>query len=332
MAEKVRLRRRVAGENGFAGVEVSNKGDVLIDLGIGRNLFIEGVAYDPTPVDPSSFKLLDTSYVPQYPATFTLGSSNVHNVPTADAGYSGLDEYLKCHIDGVGQYVSGQRIYLETSGTPTDAILTGIDVHLSNYGTTGIDTIYGVAATVNAEWKADYIYGGFFSAAPGSVNADNSAFIAGVSSYAGFGHHANTDRTVGYEAVLYSAPSGSPVVADKLIGLNVWGVANDKCTADKVYGVYLESFTKGGSGAFNHIYGFHADSTTFDNTVDGWFLHNESDAPSLLSGPLQFAILPADPPSPPAGRFSIYGLESGGKVKVMVKFPTGASQQLAIEV
>lgn len=329
--ENVRLTRRVEGANAFAGVEVSKKGDVLIDAAAGRNLYIDGLPYDPTPIDPLDFWLIDEAYSPTYPAYFRMGSANFLNVPTAQGGQIGKDTHLRFHIDGNGQYVIGESVYLETQGDPTSAYIIGHEVNVSNYDTTGVVEAYGYSVNMNFEWPVDYGYAGFFSAGLGSVNAEGTGFLSGVSSFVLTGHHANIPRAVNFEAAMTSAPSNNPVVASEVIGLNVWGVANNNCTADTAYGVFLESFTKSGSGAWNHIYGFSANANAFDNTADGWFLHNLSDAPSLLNGELQFGVLAAEPPNPPAGRYTIFGLMDGPKVKAMIKFPSGAAQQLAIE-
>ncbi|HQZ81644.1 MAG TPA: hypothetical protein PLR83_00360 [Pyrinomonadaceae bacterium] len=283
-------------------------------------------------LNASGLKFIDPTLVPSFPSLASFGSDTVSTIPTADTGRTGLSQKYWFHLDGSYQSIFGNKLELITEGAPTGANVTGFDINVSNYNTTGIDSLYGFAVTANAEWRAEYIYGGFFSAAPGSINADGSPFISGVSSYAGFGHHANTGRTVGFEAALIAAASTVPVVADEVIGLNVWGHANNNSTADKAYGIFIESFTRAGTGGWNHVYAVHAAADAYANTPDGWFLHNLSPAPSLLSGELQFAKLAAEPANPPAGRFSIYGLDNGaGKLKVMVKFPSGTSQQLAIE-
>ncbi len=331
--ENVRLSRRVAAANEFAGVEVSKNGDVSVDLGPGRSFFIDGLAYDPTPIDPLDFWLIDEAYNPVFPAYFRLGSANVINVPTAQNGQQGKDTHLRFHFDGNGQYVKGESIYLETSGTPTDLYIFGHDVSVSNYNTSGVAEAYGYSASMNFEWPVDYGYAAFFSCGLGSSNANGTQFLSGVTSSVLTGHHVSVPRAVNFEAIMATAPSGSPVVASEVIGLNIWGIANDKCTTDKAYGVFLESFAKGGSGAWNHIYGIHANADTFDNTADCWFLHSLSDAPSLLSGELQFAEMTTPPANPPNGRCTIFAQDDGGgKTQLMVKFPNGAAQQIAIEV
>ena len=333
--ENVRLTRRVEGAAESAGVEVSRKGDVSIDLGPGRSLFIDGAAFDPADyaIDPLDFRLIDLDYVPTYPAYFRQGSSDVLNVPTAQNGQQGKDTHLKFHVDGSGQYIKGESIYLETSGTPTNLYLFGHDVYVSNYNTSGVLEAYGYSASMNFEWPVDSGYGGFFSVGLGSSNAEGTQFLSGVTSSVLTGHHANIPRAENFEAIMASAASNTPVVADDVIGLNIWGVANNNCTVDNAYGVNLESFAKSGTGAWNHFYGFHAGPSTFDSVTDPWFLHNMSDAPSLLSGELQFAELAAAPANPAAGRCTVFAQDNGsGKTQLMVRFPSGAAQQLAIEL
>lgn len=330
--ENVRLSRRVESANEFAGVEVSKKGDVSVDLGPGRSFFIDGLAYDPTPVDPLDFWLIDETYVPTFPAYFREGSANFLNVPTAQAGQQGKDTHLRFHIDGNGQYLIGESVYLETQGDPTNANILGHEVTVSNYDTTGVAEAYGYSANMNFEWPVAYGYGGFFSVGLGSVNAEGTQFLSGVTSSVLTGHHANVPRGVNFEAIMASAPSNTPVVASEMIGLNVWGIANDKCTFDKAYGVFIESFAKAGSGAWNHIFGMYAAANAFDNTADGWFLYNLSDAPSLLAGELRFAEMAVEPANPANGQFTIFAIDGGGgKTALMVKFPSGAAQQIAIE-
>jgi len=313
--ELVRLSRRIYGDDDFASVEITRRGDILLLAGQGR-----------------SVKLFDEDFEPDFPSYLAFGSDDFQTVPASANGQAGISQKYKFSLSGTDQYIKGESIYLETQGSPTDASITGHEVYASNYNTTGVLEMYGYASRLNLEWPTDYAYGGFFSATPGSVNASGGLpFVCGISGHTGFGHHANTGRSVAVEAVIESSPSGSPVVGDEVIGLNVWGVANNNCTATKAYGVYLESFTKSGSGSWGSIYGLHADAGTFDNTSDGWFLHSESDVPSLFSGPLHFAVVDVEPAAPAAGRVVLFAILEGGKVAFKAKFPTGASQQVAKE-
>lgn len=290
-------------------------------------------------LNTSGLKFINASYNPLIPSLATF-SGNGNIVASSSDGQVGITQNYKYDVStnpGNYPYIKGESIYLETTGTLPDPggtlSITGHEVRVSNYNTPKVYEIYGYASGVNLEWPADYAYGGFFSATPGSVNASNGLpFVCGVSAHTGFGHHANTGRSVAVEAVIESSPSNTLVTADEVIGVNVWGVANNNCTATNAYGVFIESFTKGGSGTWESIYGVYANSDTFNNTSNGWFLYSLSSVPSLLSGPLQLAVMSSEPASPLAGRVSIFSILEAGKVTIKAKFPTGTSQQIAQEV
>lgn len=287
----------------------------------------------------SGLKFINDSYNPLIPSLATF-SGNGDIVASSPDGQVGITQNYKYDVStnpGTYPYIKGESIYLETTGTLPDPggelSITGHEVEVSNYNTPKVYEIYGYGSRVNLEWPADYAYGGFFSATPGSVNASNGLpFVCGVSAHTGFGHHANTGRSVAVEAVIESSPSNTMTTADEVIGVNVWGVANNNCTATSAYGVYIESFTKGGNGTWGSIYGVHANADTFNNTTNGWFLHSLSTVPSLLSGPLQFASMASEPASPPAGRMTLFSIMEGGKVTFKVKFPTGTAQRIAQEI
>lgn len=58
----------------------------------------------------------------------------------------------------------------------------------------------------------------------------------------------------------------------------------------------------------------------------------EPERPEVRCGFKDFPVLDAEPDAPPTGRARIYALDDGsGKVELMVRFPTGASQQVEIE-
>lgn len=278
-------------------------------------------------------RLIDKDYVPFEGALdadclFSVGSNdNVQNnagTIETDNHFVGAAVDLKIVASGEDKWLFGQVTQLRISGDlEGSAPIYGHWLQVCNRGLThATPTVYGAHYSVNLEGNADEAIGLVAEAYRGSA-VTNPKFT-GLRGIAGNGY-IDADEANGVEGRVKTVSSAAKITTARSIWANAELTAGH--TVTNLRGVSIDNWTM--DAAVTKSTGLYID-TSVDHGSESYAIESLSESPSLFSGAIQLKEK-GEPISVPANSLYLYAEDSGGKTKLMVKFPSGSAVQLAIE-
>jgi hypothetical protein len=284
-----------------------------------------------TPSTP--IKLLDRSYVQAFsPVRNYIQISSNSRLPI-DSGDNLLvdDITIPVTINGTNKSYIGRMTSLDIQGSPTNPTIMGLYTRIFSNSTfpAGTGVVYGNYASVDIGGVFSEAYGGYFGVLSGGDGASGIARLVAIQGVCNIAHNGNTTEAISGDFWVNSSLS-SPSVVTKAYGLKARLNLNVGLTIQDLRFMSIGHAIING-GTVEKSYGIKIDSTIDLGTVEKWAIHSLSTSPSLLSGSLQMAEITA-PAAPAANTGVVYFDDNGsGKTRMMVRFPTGAAIQLAIQ-
>lgn len=282
-----------------------------------------GLYYDST---SGTLKLLESGYDvaasgwnQSSKAGLQIGNNNTPHVFGSDPGFYGakIDVYTS-QSSGSFKQTSGIRVRASNAATGGNYITTAVEAFVSNANATA----NSVAATLLQGHEAIV-----------QVSQDISGSAAGAvafDSYCNVSNGATATNLWGLRAFVYD---GTTTTVTNAIGV-LSKIQGNGGTMTNAYGINLSGWS--GSNITNS-YGIYMDTTIDRGTSLKYAIYSLSTSPSLLTGELvlgnKLTMTEIAAPSAPAANGGVLYLQDNGagKTQLMVRFATGAAQQVAIE-
>lgn len=293
----------------------------------------------------NQLKLWGNSYINEY-IDFCLSVSDGN-----PAWYGGLyrditkSRYfidVEPSINFTSDYLTATGIFSVVYGktSATGGSLYGAYTGANSYGnTTGGMTLVGIRgfAYVRSQ-NEEEAYGGWFEAFEGgNSGGTNTTPLYGIYASAAGGHNGTTPLQVAGKFISTNLGGGGLGIITEARGIEIIiDGAPSLTNYGTTKGIALQGWTAASGGTWETSYGIYAD-TSIDRGATKYFIYSLSNSPSLFTGEMilgsKLTMTEQTAPAAPAANGGVLYLEDNGsgKTRLMVRFATGASQQIAIE-
>lgn len=282
-------------------------------------------------------RLLDKAHVPILSADTPFSVSSNDQVAGNAGEVTTSNHYIGANIDqkitatGANKWYTGLRTQIRVGGDYTGSgYIYGHWVDVCNrLNTTATPNVVALAANVNLEGPATESVGAEITSFRGSTVACPS--FTGVRVQAANGY-STADSVIGVDSWVRAISSAATTTLGRGLRSRVSFAAGHTITEFR--GLSLDSWSN--SATVTTSYGIYAD-TSIDVGATKYFIYSLSASPSLITGPVQLGSSLtmaeiSEPAAPAANGGTLFLADNGaGKTKLMIRFSSGASQQVAIE-